>query len=60
MGNQEKLIIKTFGPIQNAEVIFNKVTIFVGEQGVGKSTIVKLYSLFTWLEKAITRHQVKI
>lgn len=54
----ETLHIRNFGPITEAEIVFSKYTILIGEQGSGKSTIAKLYALFTWLEKAITRHQV--
>lgn len=53
--------IKNFGPIKNG---FNdnngyfevkRVTIFIGDQGTGKSTVAKLFSTFSWLEKAIYR-----
>lgn len=54
----ETLYIKSFGPVSEAEVKFHKLTVFIGRQGSGKSTIVKLYSLFSWLEKALMRHSV--
>ena len=38
------MIIKNFGPIKNINVNLKKINIFIGEQGVGKSTIAKLYS----------------
>lgn len=60
MEDFEKLSVKDFGPIKDAEVTFRKFTVFIGEQGAGKSTLAKLYALFTWLEKAITRHQIRI
>ena len=48
----KKLFIKNFGPIKNGftdseDGFFDisKVTVFVGEQGAGKSTIAKLISL---------------
>lgn len=54
----KKLFIKNFGPIKNGftdseDGFFDisKVTVFVGEQGAGKSTIAKLISLFSWIEK---------
>lgn len=53
--NNERLYIKHFGPIIETEVLFNKVTVFIGEQGSGKSTVAKLFSLFSWLEKALVR-----
>lgn len=55
--------IKNFGPIKNG---FNdnngyfevkRVTIFIGDQGKGKITVAKLFSTFSWLEKAIYRGQ---
>ena len=38
------MIIKNFGPIENVNVKLKKINVFIGEQGVGKSTIAKLYS----------------
>ena len=53
--------IKNFGPLgENSEtddglftVKFSPVTVFIGYQASGKSTIAKLFSIFTWLEKKI-------
>ena len=42
--NKEHLIIRNFGPIENVELKLKKINVFIGEQGVGKSTIAKLYS----------------
>ena len=58
-----KIKIKNFGPIINGYVNngnsdfidINKVTVFIGPQGSGKSTIAKLVSCFTWLEKAFVK-----
>ncbi len=54
-----KIRIKNFGPIQNGNgddwIDIKKVTLFIGNQGSGKSTIAKLISTFTWIEKALTR-----
>ena len=38
----EKLIIKNFGSIKKAEIDFNKINIFIGEQATGKSLIAKV------------------
>ena len=57
MEHTEKLYIKNFGPINEAVIDIARITILIGEQGAGKSTIAKLYALFTWLEKALMRHQ---
>lgn len=54
----EKLHIKNFGPIQETEISIKKITVLIGEQGSGKSTIAKLYALFTWLEKALSRRSI--
>ena len=32
-----------------------KVTVFIGTQGSGKSTVAKLISTFSWIEKALVR-----
>ena len=41
---KEFMIIRNFGPIENVEIKLKRINIFIGEQGVGKSTIAKLYS----------------
>ena len=57
----EKLRVKNFGAIgegfknNNGFVEIAKITLFLGEQGSGKSTITKLLSTFLWLEKALVR-----
>ena len=38
----EKLIVKNFGPIREAELDLKKLTVFIGPQGSGKSTLAKL------------------
>ncbi|MBX9866418.1 MAG: hypothetical protein K2Y14_05845 [Burkholderiales bacterium] len=56
-----KLKIKNFGPIgdglteNDGWIEFKKVTLFIGNQATGKSSIVKLYSSFIWLEKRLLR-----
>ncbi len=56
-----KLRIKNIGPIKTTDnlkhgfIDFDEVTIFIGNQGTGKSTISKLYSTLTWIEKALVR-----
>lgn len=34
---------------------FSKLTLFIGGQGTGKTTVAKLFSLCSWLEKAFFR-----
>ena len=56
-----KIKIKNFGPIKdgyqqdNGFMDIEKVTVFIGNQGSGKSTVAKLISTFTWIEKALVR-----
>ncbi|MEC8567346.1 MAG: AAA family ATPase [Pseudomonadota bacterium] len=59
-----KLRIKNFGPIrygcENSEgwIEFKKITVFIGDQGTGKSTIAKIFSTFSWLEKAVVKKEL--
>jgi len=56
-----KIKIKNFGPVKEGMldndgwIDIKKVTVFIGNQGSGKSTVAKLISTFTWIEKALTR-----
>jgi len=56
-----KIKIKNFGPIKDGFqgndgwLDINKVTVFVGNQGAGKSTVAKLISVFTKIEKSLVR-----
>lgn len=56
-----RIYIKNFGPIgegcieNNGWIDFAKVTVFTGPQGSGKSTVAKVFSFFSWLEKVLTR-----
>lgn len=56
-----KIRIKNFGPIregfteQDGWIDIKKVTVFIGNQGSGKSTIAKAISTLIWIEKAINR-----
>jgi len=56
-----KIKIKNFGPIKSGFqendgwLDINKVTVFVGNQGSGKSTVAKLISTFVWIEKSLVR-----
>lgn len=46
-----RLIIRNVGPIKSVDLRLNKVNMFIGPQGSGKSTIAKIISFCTWLEK---------
>jgi len=60
-----KIKIRNFGPIKEGYqendgwIDIKKVTIFIGNQGSGKSTVAKLISTFMWLEKALIRGDIK-
>lgn len=50
----EKIKIVNFGPIRNVEIEdIRPLTVFIGESGSGKSTIMKVLSLFRWIFKRI-------
>lgn len=42
----EKLSIRNFGPIVNADIDLKRINVFIGPQGSGKSTIAKVISAF--------------
>ena len=60
-----KIRVKNFGPIkegyqeEDGWLDIKKVTVFIGNQGSGKSTIAKLISTLTWIEKALVRGDFK-
>ena len=47
----QKIIIKNFGPITNAEIELKKNVVLIGEQATGKSTIAKLIYYFKSLRE---------
>ena len=51
----ERLIVKSFGPVKDLDITFKKVTLFIGDQGSGKSCVAKLFSMFVWLEKVLSQ-----
>jgi hypothetical protein len=61
-----RIKVKYVGPIKegltgaNKFIEFKGVTLFIGDQGSGKSTIAKLYSTLSWLEKALMRGDFSI
>jgi ABC-type lipoprotein export system ATPase subunit len=56
-----KIKIKNFGPIKEGYqededwMEVKKVTVFIGNQGSGKSTVAKLISTLSWIEKAMVK-----
>ena len=56
MSKNQELFIRNFGPITDGSkepLKFKRCSVFIGDQGSGKSSVVKLYSTLTWLEKYI-------
>ena len=49
----QKIIIKNFGPVKDAEIEIKKVLILIGEQASGKSTIAKLIYFFKTLVRKL-------
>ena len=47
----KRLIVKNFGPIKSVEIDLKKINIFIGPQGCGKSTLAKIISFCSWLDK---------
>ena len=60
-----KIRIKNFGPINEGFqenggwMDVSKITLLIGNQGSGKSTVAKLISTFSWIEKALVRGDFK-
>ena len=55
----ERLVVKSFGPVRDLDITFKKVTLFIGDQGTGKSCVAKLFSMFKWLEKVLSQKKYK-
>jgi AAA15 family ATPase/GTPase len=49
----QKIIVKNFGPIKEAEVELGKFTLFIGEPASGKSTLAKLVYFFKSLKEDV-------
>jgi len=60
-----KIRIKNFGPIREGYqendgwLEVKKVTVFIGNQGSGKSTVAKLISTMSWIEKAMVMGTIR-
>ncbi len=59
----KEIFVSNFGPIkegfERGMMPIYPVTVFIGNQGSGKSTMAKLISTFSWLEKAMIRGDIK-
>lgn len=56
----ERLIVKSFGPVKDLDILFKKVTLFIGDQCTGKSCVAKLFSMFKWTEKVLSQKKYKL
>ncbi|KIM04693.1 MAG: hypothetical protein KU29_10235 [Sulfurovum sp. FS06-10] len=43
----ERLIVKNFGPLKDIDIELNKINLFIGENGSGKSVLAKLITIVT-------------
>lgn len=50
----KKLSIKNIGPIKDAEVEMRRFNFLIGPQSSGKSTIAKVFSTCSWVEKEVS------
>lgn len=55
---KEKLIIKNFGPIKSVELELGKLTVLIGEQATGKSTVAKLLAVCRYFSYIINDNGV--
>ncbi|QTA81353.1 AAA ATPase-like domain-containing protein [Desulfonema limicola] len=46
---KDRIIIKDFGPVKNVDLILSDITVFIGQQASGKSTIAKLIHFFRYI-----------
>ena len=43
--NMERLIVKNFGPLKDVDIELNKINLFIGENGSGKSVLAKVVTI---------------
>lgn len=55
----QKIIIKNFGPIKDAEIVITPLLVLIGEQATGKSTIAKLIYFFKTLSNDVLNHYLE-
>ncbi|MCG8701468.1 MAG: ATP-binding protein, partial [Bacteroidales bacterium] len=61
-----KIKIENFGPItqgcttNDGWIEIRKNTFLIGNQGSGKSTVAKIFSILSWMEKSINRGDLKV
>ena len=52
-----RLVVRDFGPITDVDFVLKPITVFIGPQSSGKSTLAKIISFCSWLEKDIVCRQ---
>lgn len=52
-----RLVVRDFGPIKFVDFLLKPITVFIGPQSSGKSTLAKIISFCSWLEKDIVCRQ---
>lgn len=52
-----KLRISNIGPVKDLEFYLNRINVFIGPQGSGKSTVAKILSFCLWFEKDCIKRQ---
>lgn len=55
----EKLIVKNFGPIKEAEIDLTKYVVFIGDTSTGKSVLAKLIAIFRDNDIYLSSHRVE-
>jgi predicted ATPase len=51
------ITIHSIGPIVEADIYLKQINVIIGPQSLGKSTILKIASYCTWVEKKIELQQ---
>ena len=49
--DMRRFVLKNIGPIKYIDIELNKINVIIGPQSSGKSTIAKIVSFCSWLEK---------
>lgn len=49
----KRLSVKNVGPISEIDAVMNRFNFFIGPQSSGKSTIAKIFSTCSWIEKEV-------
>ncbi len=52
----ERIVVRNFGPLRDCDVDIRRYTVFIGPQGSGKSTLSRLYTSLSWIEKSVWRN----